>query len=408
VASASSNLQILNSTFSDNQAYRGGALYIINSDGITIENCSFINNTAFLSGGAVYFKDTNAIVMRRCSLDSNRATASSAVAGAIHFQKSSGDMILTTLRNNSAGAHGGAVAVTAQSTISIHNATFFGNRAQSRGGALFSNDSSSVDPILGSDFLNNTAATGGAIALYFSYSTIRNSTIQLNLARAIGGGVWSDLQTKLALESSNITLNMALIGIQMGCRNSCVWLDPKSSICAAAGADREFPSVDDLDSVSSQFETDNVQGSYRGITCDSCHFFDQSSSPCIPSSASTCAEPALGSCSWRRESPRLWSQPRPPSRSEHIMLSWRSGFIIHGGTFDNDTAVAQSTTYGKAVASRLAYSDVWYYDLLEQQWSRLDRDPPASAPIARWRHAAVMLDENSFLVRFCFLQLYLS
>eukprot|EP01122_Echinamoeba_exundans_P014757 TRINITY_DN6743_c0_g1_i1.p1 TRINITY_DN6743_c0_g1~~TRINITY_DN6743_c0_g1_i1.p1 ORF type:complete len:1327 (-),score=168.94 TRINITY_DN6743_c0_g1_i1:211-4191(-) len=401
VASASSNLRISMSNFSDNQAYRGGALYIINSDGITIEDCNFTNNTAFLSGGAAYFKETTAIVFRRCLFDSNRATASSAVAGAIHFQKSTGDIILATVRNNTAGAHGGGIAVTSQSMLSIHNATLFGNRALSRGGALFANDTSIVDPITGCDFLNNSASTGGAIALFFGQSTIRNSTIQLNSARVAGGGIWSDLQTKLELISSNVTLNMALIGMQMGCRNSCVWLDTTSGVCSATGTDRSFPSADDLASVSAQFETDNARGSYRGLTCDACHFFDQSASPCIPSNGSTCTEPQLGTCSWRSVSPWFWSRPQPAPRSEHIMLAWKSGFIIQGGTFSNETGTAQSTTYGKAVANRLAYSDVWFFDLVSQQWTRLDRNDVSSSagvPIPRWRHAAVLYDENSFLI----------
>ena len=190
---------------------RGGAIFNTRIVDYTprflyLENCSLIGNSA-ANGGAIslYSSDTEYEFGARanlvgCELVSNSATT----GGAICVERES---ILTvndsSFVGNTAESEAGAIYIIAESNVSLYNSTLSENSSGSYGGAIsvrsakLTIESSTIDK-------NYSAKNAGAI--YISYSSsidcnsqvnIYNSTIKENNSNGSGGAIYA---TKRAIE----------------------------------------------------------------------------------------------------------------------------------------------------------------------------------------------------------------
>ena len=165
------NGTIINSNFTKNHAFNGGAIFVAPDEGITnITNSSFIENSAHGDGGAINMN-----------------------ASSVHLNN-------TIFKSNTA-LSGGAIFVGEKGSSNyIYNSTFDGNRAvaedehgvhggYSHGGAI--NWLSAAGHILYSNFTNNEADYGGAIYLNGkSNNTIMDHIIfDGNIANKNGGAL---------------------------------------------------------------------------------------------------------------------------------------------------------------------------------------------------------------------------
>ena len=166
------NLKIING-FNNAGTALGGAIYAIY--GLNIYNSTFINNKA-TNGGAVYTTSTTATL----------------------------NIVDSTFINNTAANNGGAI----RSNIAIiTNSIFENNKATNNGGAIYGNGNSTI---INSIFTNNSATTYDGGAIYAnSYLTVKNSTFMKN--RANDGGAIYTATTNRAVINNSIFLENGVI-----------------------------------------------------------------------------------------------------------------------------------------------------------------------------------------------------
>jgi len=162
---------ITNTTFNNNSAVNGGAIYTYKMYDSILDNDTFTNNTAVI-GGAVFIdyprgkqdkSQNNAIT------NSNFENNSAEMGGAVVIYSSDSTVSNSTFTNNNATRYGGGAVIMGGKNSQIINNTFANNTAFLYGGAIGTNDSY----IGNNSFINNSAYQAGAIL------TI-NSTIAYN------------------------------------------------------------------------------------------------------------------------------------------------------------------------------------------------------------------------------------
>ena len=195
--SGSATTNSSHNTFRDNRAYgHGGALYMTGSSqtNINITESLFVNNTSQNDGGAVYLTGNNRVTSNGNSFINNKASDD---GGAVYLTgsnrvTSNGNIFI----NNKASDDGGAMYVYGNS-INEYN-TFTNNRAND-GGAVYANGQITSS---GSNFSNNIAnINGGAIYISRSYTsaTTTGNNFLNNRAKSGGGGAVYTPNTRLSL-----------------------------------------------------------------------------------------------------------------------------------------------------------------------------------------------------------------
>ena len=199
-----SQLTIDNCTFINNSAKNGGAYYTAEYSGLwpLINNSYFENNTAEESGGAIHandfgFRVYNSVFVNNVANYKPEEYSSFARygGGAIYskFAAITSYIDNSTFINNTANYLGGAVNVqssaNSQDVIHITNSRFEGNNAASSGAVYLGTRYSEVDNC---NFTNNHASeTGGALGVYNYFDSISNSRFENNSAQRDGGAVFS-------------------------------------------------------------------------------------------------------------------------------------------------------------------------------------------------------------------------
>ncbi|HSI83140.1 MAG TPA: choice-of-anchor Q domain-containing protein, partial [Candidatus Methylacidiphilales bacterium] len=186
------SVEINNSRFTQNQAHRGGGVYVRNATGATgseaINNSIFTGNTSTIGGGGIH---TNI----------NSITVS--IQG-------------STFTGNSSGDRGGGIQNNSVSTarLIISNSVFTGNAATLRGGGIHNNMTGGSMAVSGSTFTNNVASdpiNGGAgIHNNVSGGTVLISGSGFSGNRsAFGGGIFNTLTGTgaISISSSSFTTN---------------------------------------------------------------------------------------------------------------------------------------------------------------------------------------------------------
>ena len=195
---SSTTATIMDSTFSDNIGPwfdNGGAVYST-SRSLTIIQSSFINNTAWVNGGAVYFSASSSyeLTIKQCIFESNNAD--NGAGGAVYVDGNYGSANEPSSRNifndNRASSNGGALCVR-NGNLYINYSSFTNNTA-SNGGAAYTSSSYDSAVINGIIFNNNSAvSSGGAIYMSNSYVSVAMNEISLinNIAGSDGGAVYT-------------------------------------------------------------------------------------------------------------------------------------------------------------------------------------------------------------------------
>ena len=168
-------VNILNTQFTDNNCYRGGAIDISSTDlDLTLDKCVFTKNTL---GGALNIHTTGSdkIIIKNSIFKNNQ----SGFGGAINsYSFGWGNYLIENciFKNNNSTGNAGAIRIRTygvKQDIKIKNTKFDRNSAAGSGGALFVNMDYRYTPytdsliIEGCDFTNNKAnGKGGAIYAY--------------------------------------------------------------------------------------------------------------------------------------------------------------------------------------------------------------------------------------------------
>jgi len=184
------NLTINGSTFHDNQAYGGGAIYTRVANN-SITNNLFSENNSGNGALALYNGSSNTVSGNR--FFSNDSTNS---GGAIFVTSASATLTGNTFYDNSAKNAGGAgIFVTNNSTVNANYNIFDSNKIEitTTGGAAISINTGKVS-LTGNTYRNNTTLGNGGALLVKTGNTV-NITGELfygNAASKLGGAVYSD------------------------------------------------------------------------------------------------------------------------------------------------------------------------------------------------------------------------
>ena len=198
-----SNLTIRNSHFEGNGAQVGGAIFSESNSSITINNCTFFNNSATgcndnrCLGGAV-FVDSGCTVV----LDNSVIRDNLALSGGGAFATSQATLLIrqSDFYGNAAD-YGGAVATYHSSTLMAQNSQLYNNMAGFFGGVI--NVVESTGFIDGSTFNNNTAGSEGGVM-----ASQRGSTIDINNCTFVNNSVGDDASGGVMLIQYDSTINV--------------------------------------------------------------------------------------------------------------------------------------------------------------------------------------------------------
>ena len=231
-----SNITVMNCTFADNHVcskgrsklYFGGVLYYENgfknigesTEQVVILNCEFDNNSA-AHGGVVTMFNCCSININLSNFHNNRATDSEKFPGSGGvlelYKQSTATIERSRFRSNSASSEGG-VAYVEYSVLTVHSSEFWHNRAIQFGGVIsVTYGNVTLDR---SQFNENSAFQGGVVSAYMKCSVIiHDGVFDSNEAKSYKapsmttGGVVSMAQTgKLNITRSLFKRNTATRG----------------------------------------------------------------------------------------------------------------------------------------------------------------------------------------------------
>lgn len=179
--------RIINSTFLENTAVNGGAVFWFANTGKII-NSTFKRNTGYNSdnGGAIYWKGEKGIVNNTlfiCNTAESRA-------GAIYWEGSHGTVTDSTFTNNTAQCigsqfRGGGAIMWKGKWGLITNSNFTGNTAVTDGGAIHWYETNSAKGMISNCSFNyNTAAKGSAIFVHYGDLDIEDTSFFNNRAQS--------------------------------------------------------------------------------------------------------------------------------------------------------------------------------------------------------------------------------
>lgn len=228
-------------TFEDNEAYGGPAVYAKNavlevrdsqiisnlsgyeSGGIElsggtlrITNSQLTDNYGGGRGGAIRATNGGVVEVDLSTFDGNYAENA---GGAIYLSGSTLTMNDSTLSNNSAANDGGAIYLTNDSTVSVVRSTLTGNTASARGGGAISAVYTGNIRIISSTLSGNSGNQGGTFFLGYAgkYDVVTaqlfNVTLLNSSASTGAGGIYAEGRTDLSITNSVIT----------GSPNACSW-----------------------------------------------------------------------------------------------------------------------------------------------------------------------------------------
>lgn len=193
-------LTLTNCTFTNNQAYNGGAIYS-DKNKLSVSTSNFIKNKAEKYGGAIY-SDKVKMTVSKSTFTNNKAVKEN--AGAI-YNKNISTIRKCTFTNNKAKNYGGAIVTYAKLTVS--ESTFISNQVKKYdGGAIITSAKLIVS---NSDFVTNHAKrNGGAICGEngkASSVNVFNSKFTKNTAGKIYNAIHTYKKSKLTKRNVSIT-----------------------------------------------------------------------------------------------------------------------------------------------------------------------------------------------------------
>jgi predicted outer membrane repeat protein len=245
-------------TITDGNSGFGGG--IDNSGGfLTVNNCSFLHNTATNGdGGGGIFNGLGSVTVSNCTFSQNSTTgvASQYGGGAIlnnAFLQVSG----TTFSQNSTinGYGGGGIANIGSGTLAVSDSTFSGNSAMNgSGGGIEIPNNKNGDTVSNSTFINNSATYNGGGIDAFETLMVTDCSFSANSSGNDGGAIAGEIGG-LSVSDCTISGNRSGIGGSGGGINSISSTDILDGTIVAGNFNGPSPST----------TADDVAGSFTGI-----------------------------------------------------------------------------------------------------------------------------------------------
>ena len=209
-------LTVENCTFQNNSANIGGAIFSVHKSNITITNSVFTYNYAKncdsrLCFGGSFFVDGSPgrIKFHNCTFSNGQSLGDGGI-GAIF------DTVLelsqSKFYNNVAERYGGVMRAFDYSTVAVDSSFFKHNTAYSNGGTMYIDSKCNSNVTLSvknSKFSDNSAVEyGGVLFLQSSTVLIIYNTMQNNTAKS-GGAIYANTYSNLTINYSTFTYNQA-------------------------------------------------------------------------------------------------------------------------------------------------------------------------------------------------------
>ena len=188
----------------------GGALYTLGAT-VKIDGATFTDNSACETGGAVSMGGTAKVTMNDVTASGNKSGTS---GGCIYSEGGNLSVYDGSFVGNSAGIHGGAVAMFDTATSGLYNCEFKENECASNGGAVFMYTEQTETTLHDCIFTNNTAAGyGGAFeASKKSYVNAYNTSASGNTASNGGFAYITSAGTVVKMVGVTVSGNTASVG----------------------------------------------------------------------------------------------------------------------------------------------------------------------------------------------------
>ena len=210
VSNASSFVTLNSSYLAFNEAKYGGVVSIHQYSTIHVEGCDFEHNTARDNGGAVFAEFNSTAIFQSCEFTNNSAKVGK---GGVTMLMNSSAIINDSLFSNNSATSGGVLYAQMISCVIIHRSYFVGNRVDHDGAVAFLFERSKITMIEGDFIENHAGMEGGAIkARNWSSITIRNSTFSHNFASVYGGALHIKDSSVVFIYDSQFNCNTAIDG----------------------------------------------------------------------------------------------------------------------------------------------------------------------------------------------------
>ena len=180
------NCSILGSTFVNNSAGTGGAIYNYAND-LNVTQSNFINNHASSAwGGGAIYSTSNIVILNSSNFTNN---TSNGYGGAIMIYYGVKFIVENCEFKNNNGTYGGAISNFVASNLTIRNSNFTNNNASNHGGAIYTNPASLYTYIFTSNFNNNFAGTYGGAIFNGKYMYLSGNLMIGNFADILGNAI---------------------------------------------------------------------------------------------------------------------------------------------------------------------------------------------------------------------------
>ena len=201
IYSTGGKLSIDSSTFKDNKATYGGAIYSTGTN-VKIINSKFINNNAYKYGGAI--ASEGASILNIIDSAFSKCYTLTNAGGAIYSKESTLNVKKSNFTN--CNATFGGVICDLKSNSTIDSIVTSNNNADYQGGAIYKMYGTMT--LTSSSFTSNKALSGGAVfADNSSEISIQSSKFNSNEAIYEGGAIYTILNTKESISSTNTYSN---------------------------------------------------------------------------------------------------------------------------------------------------------------------------------------------------------
>lgn len=187
---------VFQSVFSDNSALDGGgAIYLMGPSDVVLLKNTFSDNSAS-RGGAIYQDEGDLVQFVENYFESNES--SGGIGGALYVETAGTDTLLRNVFVDNLAGEAGAFYLYQTGYFEIHNNLFAQNSATGSSGAIESNNSGDHN-FFNNNFINNESSDGGAYRGYMSSGTLVNNIFYLSTDRVSAGNDF------ISLTSASVT-----------------------------------------------------------------------------------------------------------------------------------------------------------------------------------------------------------
>lgn len=199
----SGQVDIQNSTFSQNFGTHGGAIYI-KGEATAYITASALNNNGAFSGGGIH--NEGHLVLGQSTLNLNKAVTSNG-GGIVTAGQSSGVLSEVTLSGNTAVSNGGGLYLqgTIDAGLSLTDLTLSGNTAGNQGGGIY--NQAAAAHLTNVTLSGNGANAGGGIYQNSGVISLNFVSVVSNTAAAFGGGLYNYEAGEMRLQNTLLANN---------------------------------------------------------------------------------------------------------------------------------------------------------------------------------------------------------